>query len=102
MCRAAPPGVTPRQRFLVLASAAAAAFVLVGHPHAVPAADGVDFAEQAPGVAGHLDRPVFRRFIVQRHHVVMQPPAGVDSGVGDADLFDFLQVEQPFAVQEGV
>ena len=86
----------------VVVAAAAAALVLDGHPQAVAAAHGVDLAEESPALAGDVQGALFRRLVVRRGDLDVQPPAGIHGGVGDADFLDLFKIEKPLAVKQSV
>lgn len=90
----------PRLRLFVRPTPAASALMFVRHPDTIASPHGVHFAEDPPPIARHIHRPTLRRFVLRRDLVVMQPPPRINSVIGDADLFDFFQVEEPFAVKQ--
>ena len=92
----------PRKRFVVLASPATAAFMFIGDPEAVAASDGVHFAGEPPFFAGDLEGPFFGGFIIEAGNVVMEAAPGIDGGIGHTDFLDFFEVEESFAVKEGM
>jgi hypothetical protein len=76
--------------------------VFVGDPLAVALAHCIDLADQPPGVAAHFKRTIFRRLVVKRKPLQVQPPAGIDIGIGDANLFNLFEIEQPLAIEQRV
>ena len=78
---------------LVVTAPAAAFFMLVGDPLAITFTNGIDLPLNPPLLAGHFDRPLLRRLIFLRDHLVMQPPPGIDVGIGHPNLLDLLQIK---------
>jgi hypothetical protein len=90
----------PGRRGLAVAATGLAALVFVGEVGAVASAEAIDLAGQAEGGAGEFEVDLFAVLVGLEGGVELA--AGVDGGVGDADLLYFFEIEKPGAVGQGV
>ena len=74
--------------------------MLVGDELPIAVADRVDLADQAERRVGQFELGPLAVLVGGERGV--QLAAGVDPGVGDADLLDFFEVEQALAVGQRV
>jgi hypothetical protein len=74
--------------------------VLVGDEGSVAAAEAIDLADEAEGVGAKVEADGLA--VLVGGQLGVQPTAGVDALVGDADLLDLFEVEEPLAVGQGV
>lgn len=74
--------------------------MLQGDPLSITPSQRIDLAEESPLLAGNFDGPPLRRLIVRPNDVVMQPPPGIDGGIGHTNLFDFFEIEEPFTIEQ--
>jgi hypothetical protein len=86
---------------VVVAASGLAAFVFIGEIGAVAATEAIDLTGQTEGGAGQLDGEGFAIFFIGFEGGV-KLTAGEDGGVGDADFFDFFEVEETTAIGQGV
>jgi len=91
----------PSGRGIVGRAMGPAAFVFVGDPMSITSAQGIDFAVKSQRFA-FQDEPLGGSVGFFFLDFFVQGAPGVDASVGDADLFDFFQVKQAFAIGEGV
>jgi hypothetical protein len=83
----------PGEWFFFVAAPTAALLVFIGDPGAIAFTDSVNFADEPPGTTAYFIGPQLGRFVVERNSFEVQSTTGVHVGVGDADLFDFFEIE---------
>jgi hypothetical protein len=100
VCRDLYDVAFPRLGFLPLAKERLASLVFVDHPVTVSMTFGIEFSGESEFFAAEEEGALFLSFFPGQFFV--ERSSGIDAGVSYANLLDFLEIEEPFTVKEGV